>query len=285
MSKMKRWFFIYIPATIIAIIVFLHYENNAIGVTNFKLNTSKLPVGAENYRIVQLSDLQSKLFGKNQRPLLKKVEKLNPDIIVVTGDLVDGNHYDEAASLMMMVGVAEIAPVYFIVGNHESYIPNYPELEKKLIDAGVIVLRNTHEEIAVGEGVIRLVGVDDPIFNKKEDGDVDKIEAHLDEAIEGMSHPEAYTILLSHRPELFDVYADYRMDLSLTGHAHGGQIRIPFVGGMFSPEQGWWPEYSEGIHKQGDSSMIISRGLGNSVFSQRLFNRPEIVVVDLSRPE
>ncbi|GKU76316.1 metallophosphoesterase [Paenibacillus sp. L3-i20] len=284
MSRTKRWFFIYIPSFIVVVFLFLHFENNAIGVTNFKISTNKLPSGAESFKIVQLSDLQSKQFGKNQKPLLEKVDRLDPDIIVVTGDLVDGNHYDEEASLSMMLGVAEIAPVYFIVGNHEFAVPSYPMLEKKLIDAGVIVLRNAHEVIPLGDGVIRLIGVDDPMFNQEKDGDVDKIEAHLDEAIEGLGHPEAYTVLLSHRPELFDVYAQYNMDLSLTGHAHGGQIRIPFVGGMFAPGQGWWPKYFEGIHESGQSSMIVSRGLGNSSFSQRLFNRPEIVVVELKRP-
>lgn len=282
MSRAKRWFLIYIPAAMILIALFLYGENNFIGVTTYKVNSDKLPEGIGTYRIVQLSDLQSKEFGRDQRPLVRKVQKLKPDIIFVTGDLVDSGHYDEEASYTMMMAVMEIAPVYFITGNHEYAAREYPFLEKRLIEAGIHVLRNEHTLIEAGNGLIRLVGVDDPIFNLKEDGDVAKIEAHLNEALKGIDHPDAFTILLSHRPELFHVYARYGMDLSLAGHAHGGQFRIPFVGGVYSPEQGFWPKYSEGKHRLGSSELIVSRGLGNSVFPQRLFNRPEIVLIELT---
>lgn len=282
MSKTKRWFMIYIPAAILLLILFLYEENNWIGITAHKVSSEKLPAGFGTYRIVQLSDLQSKEFGRDQKPLLRKVQKLKPDLIVVTGDLVDSSHYDEKASLTMMQGALKIAPVYFIRGNHEYAASRYPSLEKKLIEAGVHVLRNEHTTIELGDGLIQLVGVDDPLYNRKRDGDAAKIEAHLSVALEGIEHPEAYTILLSHRPELFRVYADYGMDLSLSGHAHGGQFRIPFVGGVFAPEQGFWPKYSEGRHQLGGSEMIISRGLGNSTFPQRLFNRPEIIVIELT---
>lgn len=284
MSRAKRWLLIYIPAAVLLLILFLYGENNFIGVTTYKVSSDKLPNNIGTYRIVQLSDLQSKEFGRDQRPLVRKVHKLKPDIIVVTGDLVDSGHYDEEASYTMMKAVVEIAPVYFITGNHEYAAREYPFLEKRLIEAGIHVLRNEHTLIEAGDGLIRLIGVDDPIFNQKEDGDVAKIEAHLNEALDGIGHPEAFTILLSHRPELFHVYADYGMDLSLSGHAHGGQFRIPFVGGVYSPEQGFWPKYSEGKHRLGSSELIVSRGLGNSVFPQRLFNRPEIVSIELTRP-
>jgi predicted MPP superfamily phosphohydrolase len=184
----------------------------------------------------------------------------------------------------MMEGAAEIAPVYFVRGNHEYSTVGYPELEERMLGIdGVHILQNEHVILPVGDGVIRLVGVDDPIFNKERDGDVAKMNAHLEQALAGIDHPEAYTILLTHRPELFQVYADYGMDLSLAGHAHGGQFRVPFVGGVFAPGQGFWPEYSEGRHQIGSSELIISRGLGNSTFPQRLFNRPEIVLIELSR--
>lgn len=283
MSKVKKWFFIYIPAVIIALFVFLHAENNSIGITTYRISSEKLPEGFDTYRIVQLSDLQSKMFGRDQRPLIRKVEKLRPDLIVVTGDLADANHYNEEASLQMMAGVAKIAPVYFARGNHEFATKGYAELEVKLLEAGVHVLQNQLEPLPLGDGVIRLVGVDDPIFNKKEDGDVAKMVSHLEQAFQDNEHPEAYTILLSHRPELFHVYAEYGIDLSLTGHAHGGQFRVPFLGGVYSPEQGFWPNYSEGLHQSGDYSLIVNRGLGNSTFPQRIFNRPEIVLVELTR--
>ncbi|MCR2803579.1 metallophosphoesterase [Paenibacillus soyae] len=284
MGKRKRRGWLYFIGAVVVILLFLYLENNAIGVTTYKVTSAKLPNGIDGYRIVQLSDLQSKEFGRDQEPLLRKVEKLKPDIIVVTGDLSDSNHFNAEASYRMMEGAAKIAPVYFIRGNHEHNTVGYPALEERLKRIeGIHILQNEHVILPAGDGVIRLVGVDDPIFNQERDGDVDKMNAHLDEALAGIEHPEAYTILLSHRPELLRVYADYGMDLSFAGHAHGGQFRVPFVGGVYAPEQGFWPKYTEGRHRIGSSELIISRGLGNSRFPQRVFNRPEIVVAELSR--
>lgn len=284
MKRRKKYGWLYVILVIALLLLALYAENNAIGITSYKAASAKLPDGVDGYRIVHLSDLQSKAFGRSQKPLLRKVEKLKPDMIVVTGDLVDSTHYDADASYRMMEGAADIAPVYYIRGNHEFAAADYSELEERLKRLeGVHILQNEHTILPIGDGVLRLVGVDDPIFNRVQDGDVDKIKAHLDEALADIAYPDAYTILLSHRPELFQVYADYGMDLSLAGHAHGGQFRIPFVGGLYAPEQGFWPTYSEGRHRIGDAELIISRGLGNSTFPQRLLNRPEIVVVELTR--
>jgi predicted MPP superfamily phosphohydrolase len=281
-SKRKRWFFIYLPGAILLLFLFLHQENNDIVVTTHKLASHELPQGLEGYRIVHLSDLQSKEFGKEQRPLLRKVKELKPDLILMTGDLVDSSHFDRKASMMLMDGLLDIAPLYFSVGNHEYAVPHYPEMEKEMIAKGVHVLRNALEYVPAGAGQIALIGVDDPIFNRVEDGDVAKINSHLDQALQEDDGEGHYRILLSHRPELFDVYAERGFELSLAGHAHGGQIRIPFVGGMYSPGQGSWPKLAEGIHLQGGSALIVNRGLGNSIFPQRLFNRPEIVLIELS---
>lgn len=283
MSRGKRWMLIYLPAALLLLILFLYMENNLIGVTKHRLASAKLPAGLEGYRIVHLSDLQSKEFGKNQLPLLRKVEKLKPDIILMSGDLVDMNHFDRDASMKLMEGLVTIAPVYFAVGNHEYGIASYPVMEKEMIAFGVRVLRNELARIPVGNGELALIGVDDPIFNRVEDGDVDKMNSHLAQAMEHDDGDGLYRILITHRPELFDVYADHDIDLSLAGHAHGGQIRIPFVGGMFAPGQGKWPTLSEGLHQQGESKLLINRGLGNSLFPQRIFNRPEILLIELSK--
>lgn len=283
MSRTKRWLLIYLPAAIIALTAFLYYQNNAISITTIKLSSSKLPHNFEAYRIVQLSDLHNKLFGKEQRRIIRKINKLKPDLIVVTGDLIDSRRYDEEISLILMRGIVDIAPVYYVTGNHEQSSGRFGGLEKKLLDAGVHVLRNANDTIKLGDGVVRLVGVDDPIFNKTEDGDVDKINRHLQLAYEGLDNPDAYTILLSHRPELFSIYEQHGIDLTLAGHAHGGQFIIPFVGGVIAPEQGFWPRYYAGKYESGQSVMIVNRGLGNSVIPQRLFNRPEIVLVELTQ--
>lgn len=281
----KRWLFIYFPVVIIALVAFLYYQNNGLGITRFQISSDKLPDGFDTYRIVQLSDLHSKSFGKDQRILLRKVRKLNPDIIVMTGDLIDSRRYDDDTALALMRGLKDLAPVYYVTGNHEKSSGKYHSLEHKLLDAGVRVLRNESEIIPLGDGAIRLVGIDDPSFNNRGGRNSDKINNNLELAYEGLNSPEAYTILLSHRPELFAVYEQHDIDLSFTGHAHGGQFRLPFLGGVLAPGQGLWPTYYEGKHELGDSEMIVNRGLGNSSFPQRLFNRPEIVFVELAKAQ
>lgn len=284
MTRSKRWLLIYIPVLAAALLLFMYSQNNWIGVTKHTLQSDKLPGGFDSYRIVQLSDLQSKRFGEDQRRLIRKVAALEPDLIVVTGDLTDRRIHDDKAALELMTEAVKLAPVYYVHGNHERDHRDLASLDEKLTEAGVHILRNEHETLPLGDGEIALLGVEDPLFNRVEDGDVDKMESHLRQALDGLDHQWHYTILLSHRPELFEVYARYGIDLSLTGHAHGGQFRIPFVGGVYAPEQGFWPEYYEGYHEAGTSSMLISRGLGNSRFPLRLFNRPEIVLVEL-RPQ
>ncbi|OBZ07687.1 metallophosphoesterase [Bacillus sp. FJAT-26390] len=283
MRMTKKRLFTIIPLAIIAIIVFLYFENNAIGITKYQLSSAKLPEGFESYRIVHLTDLHSKSFGKDQSTITRKVKKLKPDLIVMTGDLVDSRRYNEAISLMLMRKMTEIAPVYYVTGNHE-WGSRFPSLAKGLRELGVHVMRNESELVKLGEGEIRIAGVDDPTFNHEADGDVDKMNAHLGAAFKGGDRSkDVYTILLSHRPELFSVYAQNQIDVTFSGHAHGGQVRLPFLGGLVAPGQGFLPKYDGGKYTEGGSTMIVSRGLGNSIIPQRLFNRPEVVLVELKR--
>ncbi|WP_146022782.1 metallophosphoesterase [Paenibacillus castaneae] len=276
----KRLFYI-IPMLIIVLVAFLYYENNAISITRFQASSSKLPEAFDGYRIVQLTDLHSKLFGRNQERLVSKVKKLRPDIIVVTGDLVDSRRYDAEVSLTLMREIAKLAPVYYVTGNHERSSGKYMELEKGLNSLGIHVMRNKSEMIKLGQGEIRLAGVDDPTFNTEADGDVDKISGFIDTAMQETAGADAYTVLLSHRPELFAVYMQKGIDITFSGHAHGGQVRLPFVGGLVAPGQGFLPKYDAGKFVDGQSTLIVSRGLGNSIIPQRLFNRPEVVLVEL----
>jgi predicted MPP superfamily phosphohydrolase len=286
--KKKKWL-IFLVA-LIAIIIFLYYENNAIGTTKFEISSSKLPSGFDSYRIVHLSDLHSKEFGKDQSKLVNKIKKLKPDVIFVTGDLVDSSKYNEEVSLTLMREAVAIAPLYYVTGNHEWASGRYDSLEEELLKLDVHVMRNSYEDINLGEGLIRIVGVDDPTFTTN--------ESYLDNAVVGeqivnaLQDPlrmdgitpvlsDPYTLLLSHRPELFSAYVKQKMDLTFSGHAHGGQIRLPFLGGLIAPNQGILPTFDGGKYVDGQSTMIVSRGLGNSIIPQRLFNRPEIVVVDL----
>ncbi|SFF11330.1 hypothetical protein SAMN04487969_11482 [Paenibacillus algorifonticola] len=295
-------------AAVAAIVVFLYFQNNALTVSSFQLSSAKLPQGLKDFTIVQLSDVHGKRFGDNQQRLVRKVENQQPNIIVVTGDLIDSRRGGEAESLELMAEIVKLAPVYYVTGNHEYAYARYPELEKKLLELGVHVLRNEAESIPVGSnngigaGEIRLLGIDDPKFSTIGGHDAEAAEQNIQAAIEdfskisGMADTNAitkaevgkqtengpYTILLSHRPELFDVYVRAGMDLTFSGHAHGGQVRLPFIGGLVAPGQGFLPVYDAGQYANGETNMLVSRGLGNSIVPQRLFNRPEIVVVKLS---
>ncbi|MDQ0113939.1 putative MPP superfamily phosphohydrolase [Paenibacillus harenae] len=268
-------------------ISFFYFENNAITTSTLRMQSDKLPSGFDRYRIVQLSDLHSKMFGDNQRRLVRKVSKLKPDLIVVTGDLVDARRYNAENSLTAMREMLKLAPVYFVTGNHERRSGRYDQLEEGLIELGVHVMRNAGETIKLGDGSFRLIGIDDPAFYgyMGSQGADERIRKALDSIDEEANNKKegSFTVLLSHRPELFDVYTYNHIDLTFSGHAHGGQIRLPFLGGLIAPNQGYFPRYDAGKFESGSSTMVVSRGLGNSLFPLRVFNRPEVIMVELTR--
>ena len=225
-------------------------------------------------RIVQLSDLHNAEFGTDNRRLLEAVSAAEPDLIFLTGDLLDSRRTDVAIALEFVREVIKIAPVYYSLGNHEGRIPEIHEpFEEELRKLGVQVLRN---EVAVLEREgqqLYIAGIDDPEFFPSQ-------EAFL-ECLNELCHDDGYTLLLSHRPELFGDYCDAGAELVFSGHAHGGQFRLPWVGGLYAPHQGAFPEYDAGLFSQDSTKLIVSRGLGNSIFPFRLFNRPEVVVAVL----
>lgn len=281
----KRGLIVIIVIIALAISVF-YFENNAITTTTFRMQSDKLPSGFDRYRIVQLSDLHSKMFGDNQSRLVRKVSKLKPDLIVVTGDLVDARRYNEENSLAAMREMLKLAPVYYVNGNHERRSGRYDQLEEELIELGVHVMRNAGETIKLGDGSFRLIGIDDPTFDGLgSKGADERIRKALDSIDEEANNTQegSFTVLLSHRPELFDVYTYNHIDLTFSGHAHGGQIRLPFLGGVIAPNQGFFPRYDAGKFESESSTMVVSRGLGNSLFPQRVFNRPEVIMVELTK--
>lgn len=239
-----------------------------------------LPYEFNGYKIVHISDLHNKMFGKDQKALLKKVGSVSPDIIVVTGDLIDRRKYDLHTAMVFIRGALEIAPVYYVSGNHEAWSGDYENIKEELSSSGVEILDDRKVKIVKNEEKIEILGLSDPGFLT--DGHMDgAYSSLLEERLKGMSDDSAFQILLSHRPELFQIYINQNIDLIFAGHAHGGQFRLPFMGGLIAPNQGFFPKYTSGEHKEGKSTLIVSRGLGNSVVPIRLFNRPEIVVVTL----
>lgn len=266
----KKRFFIFLLFFIL-LIPFSYVQNNVLTVTDIPVESQDIPAGFDGYRIVQLSDLHSKSFGDQQQVLAEKVKAQRPDVLFFTGDLIDLRRGDEENGYTLMEEMMKIAPVYFVTGNHEWQV--FEEKEKRLREMGVNVLRNESVTLQHEGDTINLIGIDDPLITGTAEA--------LQTAWRTMESTDQYTILLSHRPELFPLYADADMDLTFTGHAHGGQIRIPFIGGLFAPGQGFFPDYTAGAHTIDSSTMIVNRGLGNSMAPQRIFNRPEIVVTQL----
>ncbi|HEY3373608.1 MAG TPA: metallophosphoesterase [Candidatus Aquicultor sp.] len=266
---------------------FAYFENNSLVETNLQLCSHTLPASFNGYKIVQISDLHNIRFGEHQSAILARIRAANADIIVVTGDLVYDRPYGEAEGLEFMRRAVRIAPVYFITGNHEWQSDRFYSLEPKLRAAGIHVLHDEHAVIRRGAEYIILAGLDD-ITKGTHKGDQlfadDYHEAilstKLDRALAGTS-PNTFTILLSHQPQFFSVYARHGIDLTFCGHAHGGQIRLPFIGGLYAPGQGLFPKYTTGMYRLAKSSMVVSRGLGNSIFKLRVFDRPEIVALTL----
>ena len=279
--KYKKRRILIIVAFIIAILsLFCVWQNNDITTTQIAYSNAKIPDEFNGYTIVQISDLHNKEFGKDQGRLLQKVKAISPDIIVVTGDLVDRRKYDLDTAIAFIKGAMEIAPVYFVSGNHEAWSGDYKNISQSLLSCGVKILDDNKVKFIKNEANIEILGLSDPDFATSNYMEGTK-SSKLKEQLMVLSDDSVFQILLSHRPELIDVYANENIDLIFSGHAHGGQIRIPFIGGLVAPDQGLFPKYTSGTYTQNQSTLVVSRGLGNSIIPVRIFNRPEIVVVTL----
>lgn len=282
MKKQKKILLSVISAVvfILSINSLLLFENKSIMTTEMEIVSNRIPETFSGYRIVQISDLHNEEFGKGNKQLIEKVKEAEPDIIVMTGDMIDVYDLKIDVAVNFAKNMKAIAPTYFVTGNHESKTLDYPLLLGEYEKVGVTVLDNKKVFIEKDGEKINLLGIDDQNFFLTYlcGTDDENITVVLGKLVEGI---EGYTILLAHRPEKINVYSSFDIDLVLSGHAHGGQINIPLVGGLKAPGQGWLPEYYEGLHKVGDTQMVISRGLGNSAFPFRINNRPEIVIVEL----
>lgn len=256
----------------VAILVFCWYENHHLVTTFYKYQDSRVPESFDGYRIVQISDFHNARFGADNRKILDKISELHPDIIVVTGDLVDSNHTNIDVSLAFIDEAVKIAEVYYVTGNHEYWLTE-AELEKLihgLCKAGVHVMANATEEVSIQDDSAVIIGLDDNYLSGTK----------LKEIIQENAN-DKLSIVLAHEPQYFNRYQEAGADVVFTGHAHGGQFRLPFLGGIYAPNQGFLPTLTEGCHTENGTTMYVSRGLGNSAFPVRLLNDPEIVCVDL----
>lgn len=254
---------------IAAIALFIYLSNNLLTVTEYTCESPK--VRAEGVKIVHLSDLHGKRFGKGNLKLLDKIKEQSPDVIVITGDIIHKyRDKDIKVALELVENLKEIAPVYYVSGNHEMRNKRYRVLKERLALSGARVLENE----AVSESGITLCGVNC----------ADIKGGKFFHILEGKEEDKSFKLLLAHLPQYIQKYSLAGFDCVLCGHAHGGQWRIPFTDiGIYSPGQGIFPKYTSGEHTCGYTKEIVSRGLGNSQCPIRLFNLPEIVVVNLKK--
>lgn len=281
-NRKKRTVFLCIVVLAFAV-AFIYWQNNDLVVTQYAYESEKVSPGFDGLRIVQLSDLHNKDYGKK---LLTAIQNQQPDLIVITGDLIDNRSKNIESTINLLEQALLLAPVYYVSGNNEEWSNRYEELAERLTASGVAVLDNKAVEIEHNHSSLNLIGIVDPEFIEEAAAHFEKRKAALiRETIQQnmVADGAKLNILLAHRPELWTLYAECNVDLVFSGHAHGGQVRIPFVGGLIAPNQGLFPKYTEGLHTRQDTTMVVSRGLGNSIIPFRLFNRPELVVVTLQR--
>lgn len=274
----KKIAIIIISVILVAISVWVIWGNVTFDVTHYSVSSDRLPKKFDGCKIAVLSDLHNAKFGKENSRLLAIIEKENPDIIAITGDLADSRKTNIETAQKLCAELTNLAPCYYVAGNHEAWLKeDYNDLEKKLRFAGVIILKDIALKLTNDEETIKIAGLFDPRFS----GENSFPREMLKSKIEDMKLTGEYCILLSHRPEVFEGYVSENIDLVLSGHTHGGLIRLPRIGGMIAPNQGFFPKYDAGKFTEDNTTMIVSRGIGNSGFSLRINNKPELVIVEL----
>ncbi len=309
MKKKTLKIFITIYLLILLSLLINVFLNQNVYIKKYKLKYTNLPEEFDKYVIAQLTDVHSIRTKKQIEQIITKIKKQNPDIIVVTGNLIDSNYYTrqqsakiekkihtvESLTIKFMEELTKIANVYYVYGNHEMILlddPENNEFKVALEELGVIILNNKVEYLYKDNSKIKLVGLQDPAclykdkeYSKIEGSSSDKSRAILED-LYLEENSDVFTILLAHRPECFNVYVSYNIDLILSGHTHGGMMRLPIIRGIYAHPQGLFPDYSYGIYKKRNSTMIIGAGIGYSgnIFF-RVYNLPEIEIINLLKGE
>lgn len=273
--------YVVILILIIMFLAFCYYENNKLDLTKYDIESEN---AVKDFKIVHLSDFHSKPF----KEVLKKAKEQNPDIICITGDYINDKCKNKKKMLEYGKELVKIAPVYYITGNHERRLANFDELMLELKDIGFNVLLNGYAQNEYCE----ILGLDEnqadfSDYKARKNGTF--VYKDMSPYFKKLNEYNGFKIVLSHFPENFEGikelnYSQYDFDLQLSGHAHGGQWIMPFVGPLFSPGQGVLPKYARGTFGN-RPKLIISRGLGNSEFPLRLFNHPEIVIININKKD
>ena len=257
-------------------------NNKKLKQSNLSLSFNNLPASFDNFRIAQISDIHCDKVGFSDLSFINKIKKFSPDIIIITGDILDSYKNDTDVAYNILCQLAIISPCYFVSGNHELRLPEeYERLQTILNKLNITNLNNTSLLLEKNNEFINLVGVED--YNHFKNEDNLNHRNNFKETLDELYSSTHFNILLSHRPEKFPMYVEAKYHLIFSGHAHGGQWRMPFIGGIYSPSQGFFPKYTNGKYIKENSTLIVSRGLGNSSFPIRINNPIELVLVTLKK--
>ena len=260
-------------AALIIIVTLAFY--NGLTVKHYEIKSEK--IANEKVRFLLLADLHSCFYGEEQSKLLKKINEQNPDIILMSGDIAD-DYMPHNGTIALLKGITEKYPCYYVTGNHEFWSNEVDSIKKIFRDYNVIVLEGNSHIITIKNQEINIAGVDDTYIGWE------NFNNQLKTALSAINE-DNYTVLLSHHPELVDIYKELNCDLIVSGHAHGGQWRIPLLlNGLLAPNQGFFPKYAGGLYDLNGRKMVVSRGLSReSTRIPRIFNPPELVVIDVSQ--
>lgn len=271
MKKHKGIIFSLIAVVIIGIYIVIGFTRTKLVVSEYTIETDKIPEEFDGFKIVQISDLHDKNFGSNQLDLIQKVKDQKPDIIILTGDIVDKKNDDPEPVKDMLAGISQIAPVYFVTGNHEldmDSVNQYATMKEEFKTYDVTNLDDSYVEIKRGSSKIMLYGMQYRMYD---------MESFIQK-----TNPDTFNILMYHSSEAFSTIKGHGYDLVFSGHTHGGIIRLPFVGGVIGNSGSLFPKYSSGVYDESQSKLVSSRGLGDTKL-KRFYNPPEIVSVTLKK--
>lgn len=277
--KRKKIILSILVLIILYIFIDINISQNFLLIRRYEVQSDKIE---NDVKIVQLTDLHCKTFGENNKNLIKKIKEQNPDIITITGDMInsDTSNFDEL--ILLIKKLKNICQVYFSLGNHEDTNENINDIIKNIESSGAVVLESNYKDIIVNINNIRIGGIYEYLISNM---DKEKLSYSFAKKFNNTNN---FKILLSHVPDSYVLWDGFKVinpDLLIAGHYHGGLIRIPFVGGLFAPEQGYFPKFDCGKYNINGHDVIISSGLGTNSIIPRINNRPEISVITLTKSD
>lgn len=260
-----------------------YLSNKLVKISRYNIKTEKIPFEFDKFKIIQLSDFHNyNYLGKDNKIVVDKINDENPDIIVMTGDMV--NKYDDNFDnfFKLVEILSKKYNMYYIAGNHEKKLKNdyFSLIVGRLEKLGIKILNDGKFTLMKGKDYINIYGIDIPLMYYRTKNKPSNINEIVNSSLNTCSSDE-YNILLAHNPLYFDEYAKYNVDLTLSGHVHGGMVRLPFIGGILSPERKFFPKYNSGVYSINNKKLVVSRGMGHSKPGLRIFNMPEIVSITL----